>query len=1125
MRLHDEPSSTNGHYPLKDFKAGSIVSLTLENFMSTDYTKYPFNPTTNYIFGANGTGKSTIVSALFIIFDGRIAKLGRADDLSMFVNRERPNKKARITVEISTGRGTTIGIQRSWCSGKNKNTKWKMRRERTSTFNPLNNKDELTRTINKYNLHVMNLMQFLPQEKVNDLSDLSSKDRLTAFQQAISDGKENLLEKHEKLIEYQKNTINAKDNIIGQERTLEDLKRDEERDKVRVERFQTMQKHKDKKQRFVLIKNYVEWTMKKELVEYTVACHEEWKRQHEEVKEKLMKDVNLQLAKLSKEEPALRKKLLREKNVLEDKGSQEYKLFQKALAAKAGLVANVERVQKYKAEVRNLMEENLLLDEQMKKKEAEYVQLRDAAEESRAARERQKEESRQEIEHLKKQIVAFHPKENGTRTKQEECEQLIHDLESKKIEVERKLSGFEQYEQNRINALRSSTFAKAGVSLDNTLKLWELIESNKSRFRAEVFPPAILSMGCQQKHLDIMINAIPINMLMTIVCQNAQDLKETNKLARENNLTRIANGRVDNINIEAVWNSMIDFKRLGFECALLEYLHGPDGVLAFLCQEARIQNVFYGKQEPNLSGMDQNTDRNLKTYFVYNKERGVFKKTVRRYNQYTGNMNTVDSHHGFYGAHGKAFTYFKDPAAESEFFAERANFAKQLEFQERRKHDLKKERQEINSKISALERDIQSLKEDLATGNHKEKQIKQVLRQFMSILRKKKNVPALVLEIQKFMKEQIDFSITNSKNIAKCLETLNSKWQVDKDDLMRFINVSGKKKFFEHEKAKRESQLRDQVLQGKAYSEDVDFAKGLAQRVQTRLKNSAKVILKTEDLKEIKKKVEKLAEFSDDFMPEERDYESGREFNKYEEELIEKIGLKIRECQSNYENLRSLGTPIEESDVQKYRDLVKNIQDTARRIEKLKKAEVNQASMTAKLKDAWYPELQKQIKFVAQRFKNTFATINCNADVELYCPDNPNNFSEYGLDIKVQYRAGDEMASISVNRQSGGERSVAAMLFLLSMPTKNCPFRLVDEINQGMDSYNEQNVYKVVKKLTDEATEDDMCQLFIISPKLLRNIEYSKRGSVSILHNSYPRAPDDFTSPQNELERMMQIEN
>ena len=35
-----------------------------------------------------------------------------------------------------------------------------------------------------------------------------------------------------------------------------------------------------------------------------------------------------------------------------------------------------------------------------------------------------------------------------------------------------------------------------------------------------------------------------------------------------------------------------------------------------------------------------------------------------------------------------------------------------------------------------------------------------------------------------------------------------------------------------------------------------------------------------------------------------------------------------------------------------------------------------------------------------------------------------------------------------------------------------------------MDSYNEQNVYKVVKELTDTAKEKEMCQLFIISPKV-----------------------------------------
>ncbi len=89
--------------------------------------------------------------------------------------------------------------------------------------------------------------------------------------------------------------------------------------------------------------------------------------------------------------------------------------------------------------------------------------------------------------------------------------------------------------------------------------------------------------------------------------------------------------------------------------------------------------------------------------------------------------------------------------------------------------------------------------------------------------------------------------------------------------------MSGRKKFWEREKEKREAQLKDQVLQGKSFSEDVEFAKGLAQRVKIRLTNCAEKVIKTKDLKEIKKKVVKLAEFSDEFIPEDRDYENGRE--------------------------------------------------------------------------------------------------------------------------------------------------------------------------------------------------------------------------------------------------------
>lgn len=39
---------------------------------------------------------------------------------------------------------------------------------------------------------------------------------------------------------------------------------------------------------------------------------------------------------------------------------------------------------------------------------------------------------------------------------------------------------------------------------------------------------------------------------------------------------------------------------------------------------------------------------------------------------------------------------------------------------------------------------------------------------------------------------------------------------------------------------------------------------------------------------------------------------------------------------------------------------------------------------------------------------------------------------------------------------SGGETSVSIMLFLISLQAlADCPFRVIDEINQGMDSFNE----------------------------------------------------------------------
>jgi len=74
--------------------------------------------------------------------------------------------------------------------------------------------------------------------------------------------------------------------------------------------------------------------------------------------------------------------------------------------------------------------------------------------------------------------------------------------------------------------------------------------------------------------------------------------------------------------------------------------------------------------------------------------------------------------------------------------------------------------------------------------------------------------------------------------------------------------------------------------------------------------------------------------------------------------------------------------------------------------------------------------------------------IKCDGEVSINRPDNPSSYSKYELQIKVSFRDSVPLEALNVGRQSGGERSVSTMLFLLAMPTKNCPFRLVDEINQ-----------------------------------------------------------------------------
>jgi chromosome segregation ATPase len=70
------------------------------------------------------------------------------------------------------------------------------------------------------------------------------------------------------------------------------------------------------------------------------------------------------------------------------------------------------------------------------------------------------------------------------------------------------------------------------------------------------------------------------------------------------------------------------------------------------------------------------------------------------------------------------------------------------------------------------------------------------------------------------------------------------------------------------------------------------------------------------------------------------------------------------------------------------------------------------------------------------------------------------DFEKWAIQIKVKFRDTEDMQILNGQRQSGGERSVSTIFYLMALQDlATAPFRVVDEINQGMDPRNERLVH------------------------------------------------------------------
>jgi chromosome segregation ATPase len=93
----------------------------------------------------------------------------------------------------------------------------------------------------------------------------------------------------------------------------------------------------------------------------------------------------------------------------------------------------------------------------------------------------------------------------------------------------------------------------------------------------------------------------------------------------------------------------------------------------------------------------------------------------------------------------------------------------------------------------------------------------------------------------------------------------------------------------------------------------------------------------------------------------------------------------------------------------------------------------------------------------------------------------------------------EELAILDSHRQSGGERAVSTIFYLMALQSMaRSPFRVVDEINQGMDPRNERMVHE---RMVDIACSENTSQYFLVTPKLLNGLKYHPRMVVHVIYS------------------------
>ncbi|KAL7951909.1 hypothetical protein V8C42DRAFT_305587 [Trichoderma barbatum] len=1016
------------------FQPGAIVRVAVENFVTYEKAVFFPGPNLNMVIGPNGTGKSSLVCAICLGLGYSPKHLGRAGSVKEFVK----HGKDTATIEIE--------LYKRPQDRSNFVVRVQIRREQNIQKWSLNGKEATLKKIQSLmhmlKIQVDNLCQFLPQDRVVEFAACTPVELLHETLRAAAP--EKMQNWHRQLQELHRDKKAVTEAVHDDAETLKNLQSRQQGLQADVDRIREREEIQER------VSN-----LKGAMI---IAQYQEARNNHLAAKDR-RKEAENTLRRLENESgPSL--EAVNQKQVYAQE--TEAAIPSRAKAAREAQVAAQNLAQEISSAVDDVKEwsnkigaERKGFDEKKKEVAASKLritslqaELKNRPSDFNAGEWNQKiraeEHNLREVEADQRRLAAETDgvKEKG-RLKMDELRKLKADIESLDTQEGQQLSFMRKH------------FPELAMA-------WDWVQEHQGDFEKEVFGPPMLCCSVRDERYSDSVQALLQNDdFLCFTAQTKNDYRKlTNQLYREMSLSAVIRTCLQPLaNFRSPVN-IDEAQSLGLDGFALNYLDGPEPVLAMLCAEKRLH-------QSGISLRDHSDDEYEK--LVHNGKinqwaAGKQQYMVRRRKEYGPNaMTTVTKRI----QPGRFWTSQPVDSQEKIELSRRLTEVTgeaevmKTEYKELRQNNGAFEEQKSNmqGKIEQLKKEKNALQREFTKWQlipqkiESEERHKEANEQAMREARER------IVDLGFGWDKAV---IERARLVLQHQEALGQIAKAHEDLIEAKIRLIEAKSDIEGLKARNSSimeKLEEERLNVQEAAEEATQARELGRRLS-----------------------EKVRELIND-NPDKRDLYSSLAENR----MAAEIEMDISAEQANLELIHAANPNV-------IREFERREQEIAKLQKKMDTSSGKLVKLTEELGDLmgkWEPKLDALVSKINDAFAYNFEQISCAGEVRVHKHE---DFDQWSLDIMVRFRENESLQQLNAHRQSGGERAVSTIFFLMALQSMaQSPFRVVDEINQGMDPRNERMVHE---RMVEIACREHTSQYFLITPKLLTNLRYDPKMKV-----------------------------